>query len=164
MKDGFDISYYNSPIGLIQIKSVNHKVCSVLFVNKETEPFTIETPLNKECIRQLKEYFAGERFTFDIPVFQIGTAFQQKVWDEVSKIPYGDTCSYLLLAHKVGDIKSIRAVASSNGKNKISILVPCHRIIGSDGSLTGFAWGIDKKEWLLKHEIKHAGPIEGKLF
>lgn len=164
MKDTFDISYYESPIGLIQIKSINQKICSVLFVEKETEPFTIDTPLNKECIKQLKEYFAGTRLQFDLPIFQIGTDFQQKVWAEVYKIPYGDTCTYSLLAHKIGDIKSIRAVGTTNGKNKIAIIVPCHRVIGSDGSLTGYAWGLDKKEWLLKHEIEHSGPVEGRLF
>jgi len=164
MNDSFQISYFYSPIGLIQIKSINQKICSVLFVEKETEPFTIETPLNKECIKQLKEYFAGTRLQFDLPIFQIGTDFQQKVWHEVFKIPYGDTCTYSLLAHKIGDIKSIRAVGTTNGKNKIAIIVPCHRVIGSDGSLTGYAWGLDKKEWLLKHEIEHSGPVEGRLF
>jgi len=164
MKDSFDISYYESPIGLIQIKSINQKICSVLFVDKETEPFTIDTPLNKECVKQLKEYFAGTRLSFDLPIFQIGTDFQQKVWSEVFKIPYGDTCTYALLAHKIGDIKSIRAVGTTNGKNKIAIIVPCHRVIGSDGHLTGYAWGLDKKEWLLKHEIEHSGPVEGRLF
>ena len=164
MNDSFQISYFYSPIGLIQIKSINQKICSVLFVEKETEPFTIETPLNKECIKQLKEYFAGTRLQFELPIFQIGTDFQQKVWNEVCKIPYGDTCTYSLLAHKIGDIKSIRAVGTTNGKNKIAIIVPCHRVIGSDGSLTGYAWGLDKKEWLLKHEIEHSGPVEGRLF
>jgi methylated-DNA-[protein]-cysteine S-methyltransferase len=164
MNDSFQISYFYSPIGLIQIKSINQKICSVLFVEKETEPFTIETPLNKECIKQLKEYFAGTRLHFELPIFQIGTDFQQKVWNEVFKIPYGDTCTYSLLAHKIGDIKSIRAVGTTNGKNKIAIIVPCHRVIGSDGSLTGYAWGLDKKEWLLKHEIEHSGPVEGRLF
>lgn len=164
MNDSFDISYYHSPIGLIQIKSINHKICSVLFVEKETEALMIDSVLNKECIKQLKEYFAGTRLQFDLPIFQIGTDFQQKVWNEVYKIPYGDTTTYALLAHKIGDIKSIRAVGTTNGKNKIAIIVPCHRVIGSDGSLTGYAWGLDKKEWLLKHEIEHSGPVEGRLF
>ena len=164
MNDSFDISYYHSPIGLIQIKSINQKICSVLFVEKETEALMIDSVLNKECIKQLKEYFAGTRLQFDLPIFQIGTDFQQKVWNEVYKIPYGDTCTYSLLAHKIGDIKSIRAVGTTNGKNKIAIIVPCHRVIGSDGSLTGYAWGLDKKEWLLKHEIEHSGPVEGRLF
>lgn len=164
MNDAFDISYYKSPIGLIQIKSINQKICSVLFVEKETEALMLDSALNKECIKQLKEYFAGTRLQFDLPIFQIGTDFQQKVWNEVYKIPYGDTSSYALLSHKIGDIKSIRAVGTTNGKNKIAIIVPCHRVIGSDGSLTGYAWGLDKKEWLLKHEIEHSGPVEGRLF
>ena len=164
MNDSFDISYFQSPIGLIQIKSINQKICSVLFVEKETEALMIDSTLNKECVKQLKEYFAGTRLQFDLPIFQIGTDFQQKVWNEVCKITYGDTCNYALLAHKIGDVKSSRAVGTSNGKNKIAIIVPCHRVIGSDGNLTGYAWGLEKKEWLLKHEIEYSGPIEGRLF
>ncbi|MBC7695131.1 MAG: methylated-DNA--[protein]-cysteine S-methyltransferase [Burkholderiales bacterium] len=164
MNDSFDISYFESPIGLIQIKSINQKICSVLFVEKETEPFTIDTPLNKECIRQLKEYFAGTRLKFDIPIFQIGTDFQQLVWNELLNTPYGTTLSYGQIARKIGDIKSVRAVGTTNGKNKISIIVPCHRVIGSDGSLTGYAGELWRKEWLLKHEVEHSGPIEGRLF
>ena len=164
MKDAFDISYFESPIGLIQIKSINQKVCSVLFVEKETEPFTIETPLNKECIKQLKEYFEGKRLEFDLPYYQIGTDFQQKVWEEVSKIKYGTTLTYGLLARKLGDSKSVRAVGTTNGKNQLAIIIPCHRVIASDGNLTGYAWELWRKEWLLKHEIEHSGPIEGRLF
>lgn len=164
MSDAFNISYYESPIGLLQIKSINQKICSVLFVEKETEPFTIDTPLNKECVKQLKEYFAGTLKEFNLPIHQIGTDFQQKVWEAVSKIQYGDTLSYSMLAYKLGDPKSVRAVGTSNGKNQIAIIVPCHRVIGAEGNLTGYAWGLDKKEWLLKHEIEHAGPIEGRLF
>ena len=164
MNDAFDISYYESPLGLIQIKSINQKICSVLFVEKETEPFTIDTTLNKECIKQLKEYFAGTRLIFDLPIFQVGTDFQQLVWSELLKIPYGTILSYGQLARKIGDIKSVRAVGTTNGKNKIAIIVPCHRVIGSDGSMTGYAGEIWRKEWLLKHEVEHSGPIEGQLF
>lgn len=164
MKDAFNISYYESPIGLMQIKSINQKICSVLFVEKETEPFNIETPLNRECIKQLKEYFSGNRKQFELPMYQIGTDFQQRVWEEVAKITYGDTLSYSMLAYKLGDSKSVRAVGTANGKNQLAIIVPCHRVIRSEGNLTGYAWGLDKKEWLLKHEIEHAGPIEGRLF
>lgn len=164
MKDAFNISYYESPLGLIQIKSINQKICSVLFVEKETEPFNIDTPLNKECIKQLKEYFEGARKEFDLPIYQIGTDFQQQVWAEVSRIPYGLTSSYGTIAKKIRDIKSVRAVGTTNGKNQIAIIIPCHRVLGSEGQLTGYAWGLDKKEWLLKHEIEHAGPIEGRLF
>ena len=119
---------------------------------------------NKECIKQLKEYFAGTRQSFELPIFQIGTDFQQKVWNKIYKIPYGDTSTYSLLANNLGNTNSTRTVAAANGKNKIAIIVPCHRVIGSDGSLTGYTWGLDKKEWLLKHEIEHSGPVEGRLF
>lgn len=164
MKDAFNISYYESPIGLIQIKSINQKICSVLFVDKETEAFNIDTLLNKECIRQLKEYFDGARREFELPVYQIGTDFQQTVWQEVSKIPYGTTSTYGFIAKNIGDAKSVRAVGTSNGKNQIAIIIPCHRVLGSEGQLTGYAWELWRKEWLLKHEIEHAGPIEGRLF
>jgi methylated-DNA-[protein]-cysteine S-methyltransferase len=164
MNDSFDISYFESPLGLIQVKSINQKICLVEFAEKETEPFTIDTPLNKECIKQLKEYFAGTRLHFDLPIFQIGTDFQQKVWSELLNIPYGTTQSYGQLARKIGDIKSVRAVGTTNGKNRIAIIVPCHRVIGSDGSLTGYAGELWRKEWLLKHEVEHSGPIEGRLF
>ncbi len=164
MNDSFDISYFESPLGLIQVKSINQKICLVEFREKEIEPFTPETPLNKECIKQLKEYFAGERLQFELPIFQVGTNFQQLVWGELLNIPYGTTMSYGQLARKIGDIKSVRAVGTTNGKNKIAIIVPCHRVIGSDGSLTGYAGELWRKEWLLKHEVEHSGPIEGRLF
>jgi methylated-DNA-[protein]-cysteine S-methyltransferase len=164
MNDAFQISYFESPIGLIQIKSINQKICSVLFVEKQTETLMLDSALNKECIKQLKEYFAGTRQSFELPIFQIGTDFQQKVWNKIYKIPYGDTSTYSLLANNLGNTNSTRTVGAANGKNKIAIIVPCHRVIGSDGSLTGYAWGLDKKEWLLKHEIENAGTIEGRLF
>jgi methylated-DNA-[protein]-cysteine S-methyltransferase len=164
MNDAFQISYFESPIGLIQIKSINQKICSVLFVEKQTEALMLDSALNKECIKQLKEYFAGTRQSFELPIFQIGTDFQQKVWNKIYKIPYGDTSTYSLLANNLGNTNSTRTVGAANGKNKIAIIVPCHRVIGSDGSLTGYAWGLDKKEWLLKHEIENAGTIEGRLF
>lgn len=164
MNDSFLTSYYESPLGLIEIKSVNEKICSLLFVEKETEHAYFKSPVNNECIKQLKEYFLGTRQTFDIAHYQLGTDFQQKVWNEVEKISYGNTMTYAMIAYKIGDSKSVRAVGTSNGKNQIAIIVPCHRVIGSDGHLTGYAWGIEKKEWLLKHELEHSGPIEGRLF
>ncbi len=164
MHDAFDISYYESPIGLIQIKSVNQKISSVLFQEKETDAFTKTSSLNAECIQQLKQYFTGELQQFNLPLYQIGTEFQQKVWDEVYKIPYGSTVNYAHIARQLGDQKSVRAVGTSNGKNQIAIIIPCHRVIGADGNLTGYAWELWRKEWLLKHEINYAGVIEGRLF
>jgi methylated-DNA-[protein]-cysteine S-methyltransferase len=106
----------------------------------------------KECVAQLIEYFDGKRQIFDFRINQCGTVFQQKVWQELENIPFGKTISYLELAKKLGDPKVIRAAASANGKNKLWIVVPCHRVIGSDGSLTGYAGGLWRKKWLLAHE------------
>ena len=107
---------------------------------------------------QMAEYFEGKRQKFSIPLKLIGTEFQLKVWSELMLVPYGETRSYLEHAESLGDVKAIRAVASANGRNKIAILVPCHRIIGSDGSLTGYAGGIEKKRFLLNLEREVAGP------
>lgn len=164
MNNSFLTSYYQSPIGLIEIKSIDEKICSVLFTETESEPSYHNSLINAECIKQLKEYFAGTRFTFDLPIIQDGTLFQKQVWHNLLTIPYGTTTSYGQLAKQIGDVKSVRAVGTTNGKNKIAIIVPCHRVIGSDGSLTGYAGELWRKEWLLKHEIEHSEPIEGRLF
>ena len=109
-----------------------------------------------ETVEQLNEYFAGKRKKFDINIEQEGTEFQNKVWNELIKIPFGKTVAYNNIAKVLGNTKSIRAVGAANGKNQISIIVPCHRVIGSDGSLTGYAGGLWRKEWLLKHEGKYS--------
>ena len=144
-------AYYQSPIGLIEIKVADNFVSSILFV-EEKGLNTGSHPLLKNCIEQLAQYFTGERKIIDFPIKQIGTDFQQKVWNELLNIPFGKTISYLHLSKKVGDIKAIRAVGTSNGKNRIVIVIPCHRVIGSDGSLTGYVGGLWRKQWLLNHE------------
>lgn len=106
----------------------------------------------KECTTQLQEYFDGLRNHFDFKMNPQGTDFQQKVWQELLNIPFGKTMSYLDLSKKLGDVKAIRAVASANGRNPLWIVVPCHRVIGTDGSLTGYAGGLWRKKWLLEHE------------
>jgi methylated-DNA-[protein]-cysteine S-methyltransferase len=106
----------------------------------------------QEAVSQLNEYFDGLRKTFTFTLNPKGTDFQQKVWQALLEIPYGKTMSYLELSKKLGDVKAIRAVAAANGKNPIWIVVPCHRVIGSDGSLTGYAGGLWRKQWLLEHE------------
>jgi methylated-DNA-[protein]-cysteine S-methyltransferase len=106
----------------------------------------------KETARQLEAYFAGQLREFDLPLRLAGTAFQQKVWDELTRIPYGETISYAELARRIGNPKACRAVGLANGKNPISIIVPCHRVIGANGTLTGYGGGIPAKQWLLKHE------------
>ena len=105
-----------------------------------------------QTIQQLSEYFNFERKVFDIPLLLAGTSFQKTVWNELIKVPYGKTASYALLAESVGNKKAVRPVASANGANAISIIVPCHRVIGSDGALTGYAGGLDAKQKLLKLE------------
>lgn len=164
MNDSFLTSYYQTPIGLIEIKSIDEKICSILFVDKETEPTYHNSAIHIECIKQLKEYFSGNRLVFELPIIQDGTLFQKQVWNKLLDIPYGTTISYGQLAKQLGDIKNVRAVGTTNGKNKILIIVPCHRVIGADGSLTGYAGELWRKEWLLKHEIEYSEPIEGRLF
>lgn len=115
--------------------------------------------------QQLQEYFKGIRHQFDFPFVQKGTDFQQKVWARLLEIECGHTLSYLEMARKLGDEKCIRAAASANGKNRLAIVVPCHRVIGSNGKLVGYAAGTWRKQWLLEHEAKMAGkPLQGSLF
>jgi methylated-DNA-[protein]-cysteine S-methyltransferase len=108
-----------------------------------------------ETVRQLKQYFEGTRRKFDLPLRMAGTAFQQRVWRELTEIPYGATWSYGELAKRIGKPSASRAVGLANGRNPISILVPCHRVIGADGSLTGYGGGLERKRWLLAHEGLH---------
>ncbi len=122
------------------------------------------TPLLKIAIKQLDEYFAGERKVFDFPIKQAGSTFQQEVWQCLLNISYGKTISYLQQSKMMNNPLAIRAIASSNGKNDLAIIVPCHRVIGSDGSLTGYAGGLWRKKWLLEHEAKVLGIGQTKLF
>ena len=144
-------AYYESPVGLLEIKVEDDYVTSILFSEEQKSGVTPH-PLLTETIHQLKQYFEKERTQFDFPIKQTGTDFQQRVWNELLTIPFGRTLSYLQLSKKLGDAKAIRAVGTTNGKNKIAIVVPCHRVIGTDGSLTGYAGGLWKKKWLLDHE------------
>jgi len=164
MNEAYAISYYQSPIGIIEIKSVDDKICSVLFVEKETKSISHHSPINNECINQLKDYFAGTRFVFNLQIIQNGTSFQKQVWNSLLNISYGTTISYGKLAQQLGNAKTVRAVGTTNGKNQLLIIVPCHRVIAGDGNLTGYAGELWRKEWLLKHEIEYAQIGEGKLF
>lgn len=109
-------------------------------------------PIIEQCFHQVNEYFAGERTQFNLPLAPDGTDFQKKVWQHLTKISFGETWSYGQLANSIGNKKASRAVGAANGKNPISIIIPCHRVIGANGSLTGYAGGLAVKEWLLKHE------------
>lgn len=142
----------SSPIGKLQIIAVNDAIVEVKFIEESSPNLSSPSPLTSECARQLEEYFNGQRETFDLRINLQGSKFQTTVWNELLNIPYGNTITYSDLSIKIGDIKAIRAVAAANGKNKIPIIIPCHRVIGRDGSLTGYLGGIDKKKWLLEHE------------
>ncbi len=149
--------HYNSPIGKLALYSNGDAIYKVLFDAQEEQADTPDT-ITIECKKELEAYFQGKTERFTVPLAIEGTAFQKKVWQLLMEIPYGSSISYGELATRLGDIKAIRAVGTANGRNKIPILIPCHRVIGKDGSLTGFAGGLDKKEWLLRHE----GTIQGK--
>jgi methylated-DNA-[protein]-cysteine S-methyltransferase len=158
--------FYHSPLGIINIKISGGHVSGLLYIKDELEIVSETIKLSAEdekvlqtCITQFDEYFSGRRKLFDLPVKQDGTGFQQKVWDELVKIPFGKTINYLQLAQRLGDAKSIRAAAAANGRNKLNIIVPCHRVIGSDGSLTGYGGGLPRKKWLLDHENKYANGV-----
>ncbi len=137
---------------------------AVLFENnknyQEENSAPIEHPLVKKCVSQLTEYFDGKRMSFDLPIDQTGTPFQQTVWKELEQIGYGKTISYHELSKRVGNTRAIRAVGTTNGKNQLAIIVPCHRVIGSDGSLTGYAGELWRKKWLLEHEAKFANGVQ----
>jgi methylated-DNA-[protein]-cysteine S-methyltransferase len=145
---------YQSPIGVIEIIGSEECIQSIMFVDRvsviEHQP---DIPrVLQDCYDQLDEYFKGEREIFTFPYEQKGTLFQQTVWNELIKVPFAETVSYRNIACSLQNEKAIRAVGNANGKNKLSIVIPCHRIIGSNGSLTGYAGGLWRKEWLLTHE------------
>ena len=149
--------FINSPLGTIEILGDDEVVTSINFVEEKKLSegvFPSEVTL---CIKELNAYFQGNLLDFNFNFQQNGTDFQQKVWAGLLKIPYGTTLSYLELSRRLGDEKAIRAVGTTNGKNKLAVVIPCHRVIGSDGSLTGYAGGLWRKEWLLNHERKISG-------
>jgi methylated-DNA-[protein]-cysteine S-methyltransferase len=148
---------FKSPIGMIKIIGTSAAVLAVSFADEEFDFEIAENALFDEVKNQLAAYFDGKLKTFDFPMQFNGSLFQQKVWKALLNIPYGLTESYSSFSKKTGDIKAIRAVASANGKNPFAIVVPCHRVIGSDGSLVGYAAKLWRKEWLLNHEAVHSG-------
>ena len=150
---------YKSPIGTILLEAEDEQLTVVSFRDDVALAETGSTTsfILKSAIQQLDEYFAGTRKEFELSLNPEGTAFQQKVWDQLIKIPYAETVTYLHMAKRLGNVKSIRAAASANGKNPIGIIIPCHRVVGADGKLTGYAGGLHRKQWLLEHEAKMAG-------
>jgi methylated-DNA-[protein]-cysteine S-methyltransferase len=143
--------FIQSPLGITKIVGDENGV-SIISILEQGEPSKKIPKQLEKAVTQLNEYFEGQRQNFDFTINPKGTDFQQKVWQELRNIPFGKTVSYLDLSKKLGDVKAIRAVASANGKNPLWIVVPCHRVIGTDGSLTGYAGGLWRKKWLLEHE------------
>ena len=139
-----------SPVGRLRIDADNTGICGV---NRTEEALcSPEEPLLADCARQLAEYFSGARRVFDLPLHPVGTTFRMKVWTELQQIPYGQTITYGELARRVGNAGGARAVGGANHHNPISIIIPCHRVIGADGSLIGYGGGLDMKEALLRLE------------
>ena len=147
------LDYINSPIGLIELTADESVLISILFQSKQQQK-SQPNHLTELAAKQLAEYFAGSRQSFEIPTAFQGTDFQNKVWHSLIAIPYGTVASYRDIAEAIDNPKAVRAVGTANGKNPLTIIVPCHRIIGSDGSLTGYAGGIERKQWLLQHEAR----------
>jgi len=146
-------AYLKTPMGTAVISADDIGITGIS-ITQEQEFSIAQNPPRflQETIIQLTEYFEGGRTTFDLTLNPSGTDFQKKVWNELLNIPFGKTTTYLDIAKRLGDPKCIRAAASANGKNPLWIVIPCHRVIGSDGSLTGYAGGLWRKKWLLDHE------------
>ncbi len=147
-----ETAYIKSPIGTLEINGNKDGIASIIYLDTDKNE-TKDIPENLlACANQLNEYFEGNRTDFNLKLNPKGTDFQKKVWNHLLEIPYNKIVTYLDMANRLGDPKVIRAAASANGKNPISIIIPCHRVIGSDGSLTGYAGGLHRKKWLLDHE------------
>lgn len=144
-------AYIQTPLGIAEITGDENGI-SVISIADDGKISEIIPTVLQEAVTQLQEYFEAKRTHFDFKMNPKGTEFQQKVWQALLEIPFGKTYSYMDLSKKLGDVKAIRAVASANGKNPLWIVVPCHRVIGTDGSLTGYAGGLWRKKWLLEHE------------
>lgn len=167
-----------TPLGPMFAGTTSTGVCLLEFTNRirlEKEFKDLKQLLNAEMIagqheyldqlqRELTEYFEGTRKVFTVPLHTPGNAFAQSVWNSLQEIPYGETCTYKQQAEKMNNPKAIRAIASTNGRNRLAIIIPCHRVIGSDGKMTGYAAGTDKKKWLLKFEKEHSAVAQGYLF
>ncbi|WP_206427367.1 methylated-DNA--[protein]-cysteine S-methyltransferase [Clostridium rectalis] len=146
--------YYKSPIGYIKITSSDNTILAVNFIDSINKKSS-NNSITSMCISQLDEYFKGIRKMFNLPISPNGTNFQNRVWNELTNIPYGTTVSYKDIGEKIGNKNYSRAVGNANNKNKIVIIIPCHRIIGSNKKLVGYAGGLWRKQWLIEHEKIH---------
>ncbi|MGR5063324.1 methylated-DNA--[protein]-cysteine S-methyltransferase [Photobacterium sp. DNB22_13_2] len=144
----------NTPIGWLNVVASANAITAIEFA-AEHDRVQQPSETTELCCQQLAEYFNGQREHFDVELEMAGTTFQKTVWQALNGIEYGDTCSYSDIAKDIGNPKAVRAVGAANGKNPVPIIVPCHRVIGSSGKLTGYAGGLDIKVWLLDHEKQH---------
>lgn len=144
--------FIKTPLGYTKIEGSHEGLTSISVLESQEKESLVIPQVLEDAVYQLREYFEGSRQKFDLRLNPEGTEFQKRVWKALLDVPYGKTVSYWDLSNILGDVKAIRAVAAANGKNPLWIVIPCHRIIGSDGSLTGYAGGIHRKKWLLDHE------------
>ena len=144
----------HTPLGTARLQGGPNGVRSISISDREDVPESV-SPALEQAWQQLREYFEGRRTHFELVLDPQGTEFQQTVWKALLEIPFGHTISYMDLAKRLGDPLAIRAVAAANGQNPLWVVVPCHRVVGSDGSLTGYAGGLHRKKWLLNHESPH---------
>jgi methylated-DNA-[protein]-cysteine S-methyltransferase len=156
--DAVKFAFYHSPIGLIRIEAEEEALTGLRFAEIEEKPSSPLPGVLRDALRQLEQYFLGRRTKFELALRPAGTPFQKDVWKALQRVPYGRTASYKDIAAAVGRPAAVRAVGAANGDNPISIIIPCHRVIGADGRLTGYGGGIERKEWLLRHE-QGGGPL-----
>jgi methylated-DNA-[protein]-cysteine S-methyltransferase len=161
--DSLVFKIIRSPVGRLKLVATDCGLVAVLWTNHDPKRVRLgpsrenkNHPILIQAERELGEYFAGQRHRFSVPLHIIGTPFQKKVWQALAQIPFGGTCSYQELAEKLGNMSAARAVGAANGKNPLSIIVPCHRLIGASGDLTGFAGGLKAKAYLLRFEEAHS--------
>ncbi len=146
-------TYYDSKVGILEIEGTEKAITKVNFSDKKKiKSDSNLPPILKKCLKQLDEYFKGKRQNFSLELELEGTDFQKKVWEQLQRIPYGETASYKDVAVAIGNEKAVRAVGGANGMNNIAIIIPCHRVIGADGNLVGFGGGLWRKVWLLNNE------------
>ena len=147
-----ETAFIHTPLGIAKLEGDEDGLASITVLDDKLPVSDVIPEVLEDAVYQLGEYFDGRRQTFSLNLNPTGTEFQKRVWDALQEIPFGKTVSYLQLSKTLGDVKAIRAVASANGKNPLWIVIPCHRVIGSDGSLIGYAGGLHRKKWLLNHE------------
>ena len=164
MNESAFFSYYRSPVGELLLTSNGEALTGLHLPRSDGCPAPLSDPASRqgdsafgEVRRQLDAYVAGELRAFDLRLLTAGTPFQRLAWEELGRIPFGTTISYAEQARRIGRPGASRAVGAANGRNPISIIVPCHRVIGADGSLTGYGWGVEHKAWLLQHERCSSG-------